>query len=130
MTERDARELTPKQRAALPFFVGSKTIEEACKEAGVSRNTYYEWLKEAGFKDELNRVREEIVFEAVGLLKVGAAKAVSTLCSLLDRTEHPSVQRAAANDVLSHVVRFKELQELEKRLDEVERLINKQEEGS
>jgi hypothetical protein len=48
----------------------------------------------------------------------------------MDRTEHPSVQRAAANDVLSHIMKFKELQELEKRLDDVERLLNKQEEES
>lgn len=129
MTNRDNQELTPKQKAALPFFVGSKTIEEACKDAGISRNRYYEWLKESGFSGELNRVREEVVFEAIGQLKVSATKAVSTLCNLMDRTEYPSVQRAAANDVLSHVVRFKELHELEKRLDEVERLLNKQEDG-
>lgn len=129
MTERD-KELTPKQRAALPFFVGSKTVEEACKEAGISRNRYYEWLKEPGFSGELNRVREEIVFEAIGQLKASATKAVSTLCNLMDRTECPSVQRAAANDVLSHIMKFKELQELEKRLDEVERLLSKQEDGS
>lgn len=127
MTDRDKQELTPKQRASLSFFLSCNTIDEAFKEAGISRNRYYEWMKEPGFKSELNSLREEVVCDAVGQLKTSATKAALTLCSLMDRDDCPSVQRAAANDVLNHVVKFKELQELEKRLDEVERLISKQE---
>jgi len=127
MTKNDKIELSLKQKTALPFFLGNQTIDEACKEAGVSRNCYYEWLKEPVFKSALDRLREEIVLDAIGKLKLSTTKAAMTLCNLMDREDCPSVQRAAANDILNQVVKFKEIHELEKRLDEVERLINRQE---
>ena len=79
MTDRDKQELTPKQKSSLPFFAGTKNVDEACKEAGISRNRYYEWLKEPGFREELNRLRDEVVADAVGQLKTSTTKAATTL---------------------------------------------------
>lgn len=126
MTRNDKwKHLSPKQRAAIPFFLGYASVEEACREAGISRNTYYEWMKEPLFKAELTRLQEEVFLEATGGLKLNAVKAVSVLCSLMDREDHPNVQRAAANDVLNHVLKFKELLEIEQRLMNLENNNNK-----
>jgi len=45
-----------------------------------------------------------------------------TLSLLLERDDNPSVQRAAANDILNHVGKFKELQELQERIEKLESL--------
>jgi len=123
MTKRDILSLSTRQKQVLPIFASNLTIEEACERAGISRNTFYEWLKEPQFKLELDRLRNEIVNEAVNHLKVTSTKAARTLADLLERDDSPTVQRAAANDVLGHVVKFMELKELEDRLADIERHI-------
>jgi len=126
MTESDKLSLSKRQTQALPIFASNLTIEEACERAGISRNTFYEWLKEPQFKSELERLRNEIVNEAVNHLKITSTKAAKTLGDLLERDDSPTVQRAAANDVLGHVMKFMELKELEDRLADIERHIGRQ----
>ena len=40
--------------------------------------------------------------------------------SLLEREDYPAIQKAAANDILSHVMKFMELEEIEVRLTALE----------
>jgi hypothetical protein len=56
-------------------------------------------------------------------LKTCAKKAAMTLASLLDREDFPAVQRAAATDILNQIAKFKELEEQEERLANLEKLI-------
>lgn len=86
----------------------------------------YTWLREDPvFKVKLEMMRTELVTrafsEAVEKLKISMTTAVDTLVSLLEREDYPNVQRAAANDVLSHIQKFKEIQELEERIAKLER---------
>jgi len=124
MTESDENQdqLTPRQITAIPYFAGNASVEAACEEAGISRDTYYKWLKNSVFNSELDRIRNEIVNDAVNQLKAMTVKAATTLFLLLDRDDNPSVQRAAANDILNHVGKFKELQELQERIEKLESL--------
>jgi hypothetical protein len=115
-------QLTPRQITALPYFAANAFVESACEGAGISRETYYKWLKNPVFKSELDRLRNEIVNDAVNQLKATTVKAATTLSLLLDRDDNPSVQRASANDILNHVGRFKELQELQERIEKLESL--------
>ena|SRR5579863_7532582 len=124
MTEPDKNQdqLTPRQIAAIPYFATNASVETACEKAGISRETYYKWIKQPVFKSELNRFRNEVVNDAVNQLKSTTVKAATTLFLLLDRHDNPSVQRAAANDIFNHVGRFKELEELQERIEKLESL--------
>lgn len=126
MTENDKNELNDRQLKALPFFAASSSVESACKECDISRETFYRWLKEPLFKSELERLRSEIVNEAINCLKISTTKAATTLTNLLDREDCPAVQRAASNDILGHVMRFMELKEIEERLIKIEKQIKDQ----
>lgn len=121
MTKTDEIQLTPRQLKALPFFAASSSIEMACKAANISKDTFYKWLKEPLFKKELDKLRSEVVSDAVNQLKISTIKAASTLFNLLDREDFPAVQRSAANDILGHVTKFMELKEIEERLINLER---------
>jgi len=116
MTKIDINRLAPKQLKALPILASIAVCGDACKQAGISRDCYYEWIKQPLFKEELNKMRDDLIQDAVMQLKVNTMKAASTLIKLTDREDYPSVQRAAANDILNHVMKFKELQELEGRI--------------
>lgn len=100
---------------ALPFLVAAPSEGEGCRQAQISRQTYYDWLKEPAFKDELRRLRKAVVENALQILQAHTTKAVDTLVKLLDGN-NPSLQRNVANDILQHVAKYKEMQEFEERL--------------
>jgi polyhydroxyalkanoate synthesis regulator phasin len=125
MTKSDTAALSDKQKMALPIFASTPTVDEACKQLELSRNTFYEWLKKPEFKQELNRLRNELVEDAVSQLKLNASKAAKTLVDLTCREDHPGVQRAAANDILNHLLKYKEMHEMEERVTALEEHLKK-----
>ena len=38
--------LTRKQREAIPYLVGARSLEQGCKEAKLGKTTLYAWLKD------------------------------------------------------------------------------------
>ncbi|MBS0624376.1 MAG: hypothetical protein JSS62_07150 [Verrucomicrobia bacterium] len=118
-TKIDQSGLTERQIKALPHFIGSTSEAEACRQAKLAKQTYYDWLKEPAFRKSLKDLRDRALENAVETLKTHATRAVGVLVGLLDR-DNPSLQRNVANDILGHVAKFKELNELEMRLEALE----------
>jgi hypothetical protein len=110
MTKND--NLSGKQLQALPIFASQPCVDKACEQAGISRNCFYEWMKEASFKSELRKLRYEISTESIDALKVASKDASSTLIQLLGEENSPAVRRAAANDILNHVAKIREEERL------------------
>lgn len=94
MTNADQNGLSERQLKALPFFLSSCSETEACRAARIFKQTYYEWLKDPFFKNELKRLRNSIVEDAVEQLKAHTSKAVETLVKLLD-VDNFTLQRGA-----------------------------------
>jgi hypothetical protein len=119
MTKIDQSLLSERQRKALSYFIASSSEVDACRQAKIAKQTYYEWLKEPAFKAELSRLRRLAAEDAIEKLKSATMKSVDVLIGLLD-ADNPSIQRSVANDILNHVSKFTELKELEKRLEGLE----------
>ena len=111
--------LTDRQLKAIPFIVTSPTYTEGIQKAGVNRTTFYKWLKAPEFKTELNRQRQEVATEAFGVLQQSLTKATETLAGMLD-SKDDKLKRLTANDIINHVLKHKELAELEQRLEALE----------
>ena len=123
MTKGDlTKELSDRQIKAIPHLVTSPTFEEGRKKARLSKNALYKWLKNPAFKDELIQQRNIVITEAMETLKANIGQAVNALIELLD-TEKESLKRQVANDILNHGLKVIELQEMEKRLSELERIV-------
>ncbi len=120
MTEKYEKILTDRQKKALPFFVGSRNHEEGCRKAGVSKHAFYTWLQNPAFKAELHRLQNEVVADAVQTLKFNVTHAADVLVSLLDNKANPSIQRAVCNDIIGHISKFREIEEIERRLEILE----------
>lgn len=120
MTKKDENSLTDKQKKALPFFINSKSYEDGCRKAGISKNTFYTWLQNPAFKEELARLQDEAVHGAVQTLKSGMTQAAVKLVSLLGQKNNPSLLRSVCNDIIGHVMKFCELEGIEKRLEVLE----------
>ncbi len=111
--------LTDRQLKAIPFIVTSPTYTAGLEKAGLNRTTFYKWVKEPDFKAELDRQREEVAAEAFGVLQQSLTRAVETLAGMLDGNDD-RLKRLTANDIINHVLKHKELAELEQRLAALE----------
>jgi phage terminase small subunit len=111
--------LTARQAKFLPILLASPTYTQACKAGRVSRETLYEWLRQPTFKAELERQRDELVAQGFALLSQSVAKAVETLVGLLDGSDG-RLKRLAARDILDQHVKFRELDDLTRRIEHIE----------
>ena len=120
-SQQDSRkpQLTDRQIKAIPAIVASPTYTQACKKAKVNRTTFYEWLKDPAFKAELDRQRDEIASEALGVLKQSLTKAVEALVGLLDHADD-RLKRLTAKDIIDLIIRHREKEALEQRMAAIE----------
>lgn len=115
-------QLSEKMQRLIPFIIGSHTVEAGCKEAGISTVTYYEYLKNELFAKELKRARDNAVGSAMETLKNATTKAVNELVTLLDSKDE-NIRRRAAVDVLTFITKWREFNEIEDRLVQIERIV-------
>jgi hypothetical protein len=111
--------LTARQAKFLPVLLASPTYTEACRKGRVSRDTLYEWLKDPAFKAELGRRRDELVAQGFAFLSQSVGKAVETLVGLLDAGDG-RLKRLAAKDILDQHGKFREQDELTRRIEAIE----------
>jgi transposase-like protein len=114
--------LTSKQLKAIPILIGYDTVEGAARKAGISKNTFYTWMQQEEFSKAVSSARKKLLDKAMNKLMNVSMKAVITLKNLLD-AESEAVRRATANDVLGHVLKYRELSEIEERLETVEKIV-------
>jgi len=121
------RLLTAKQRRTIAAIITSRTHEDAMKSAGITRQTFYKWLKVPAFRDELNRQLDDFTADAIGQLKSAAGEAVQTLRGLL-ASENENVRLRAALGIIDQINKAKEL-EITARLDAIEKAIEEKGNG-
>jgi hypothetical protein len=114
--------ITVRQAKVIPAILQARSIQEGCVIAGISKAMFYQWLKLPDFADEYRRQRDILIDEALESLKASLNKAVATLTGLLD-TENESLRRAVSNDILNHVLKTRELQDIENRLTSLEQIV-------
>jgi hypothetical protein len=116
--------LTTKQTKAIPVLIAASSYEKGCKNARISKTTFYNWMQDETFATEFDRQRSEIVEAAFGMIAQNIEKAVSTLVGLLD-TGDDRVKRLTANDIINHFLKHKELKDLEERIQQIEQRLEK-----
>lgn len=121
--DRSVSSLTVRQAKAIPIILQARSIEAGCAQAGLSKARFYKWLKESEeFAKAYKQQRDVLIDEAMESLKASIAKAVDTLTGLLD-SNNESLRRAVANDILTHIMKMRELQDIESRLESIERVV-------
>lgn len=114
--------LSENQLRVLPFLLSNSCVARAAKEAKVSPKQVYRWLQESKpFRDELRSRQMAVADAAMSNLLSHVQKAVDTLVDLL-KSDKPTVRRAAARDLLDMTLKLKSVDDLEKRLEQLEEL--------
>ena len=112
--------LSRKQERAVLAVLESRSVEEACRKANISKTLYYRWLRgDPGFADALKNRRAEAGTDALERLQAGLSSAVDVLVDLL-ASENEWMRRVAANDIICRFFKAKELWDVEERLERLE----------
>lgn len=114
--------LTHRQIQAIPHLLGAGSLEEGRRKARICKSTLYQWLKDETFRAELNRKRGEVIKDAIERLKTSVTRAVDGLLELA-QDEDKSIKLRACEKVLDFFLKVKEIDELEGRLEKIERII-------
>lgn len=114
--------LSRRQKRAIPLIVAAPTIMEGCKAAGIAPKTYYQWMKNPLFQEEFSLAQSKVIEEAMGVLRGNIGGAVVVLVDLL-KTDNEVLRRLVANDIVTHTIKMRELQDIEGRLASIERLV-------
>jgi hypothetical protein len=115
--------MTESQIEALPALVAHACVSEGCKEAGISRKTYYEWLdRHPAFREELKARRRAIAEAALSGLMSRVEKAIDTLDALLC-SDSDAVRRSAARDLLDLTFRLREADDIQARVERLEEML-------
>lgn len=92
------RQLSDKQEQAIELLVAGKTVTEAAKELGISRQTLVEWREhDPAFVAEINRRRQEIWQGGVERLRSLVDRAVAVLEEDLQSGDRRLRQTAAVH---------------------------------
>lgn len=119
------KELSPRQKKVIAALLNARTIEEALQATQTSRNTLWTWLKQDSFKSELKRQQDAVFEAAAETVKLNIVRAADVLCALLD-SKNEALKRAVANDILGHMFKFRDTQDIETRLTVLEQAVLKQ----
>lgn len=121
------KKITGKQRTAISVILQAPSIVEGCRKAGISRETWYAWLKNPAVKEEWERQRGAAIDEALHTLKASLGDAVDTLTALLkaEGALGEGTRLKASLAILESVFKVREMEEIEARLSAIERSLKK-----
>jgi hypothetical protein len=112
-----------KKDEAIAALLTQRNIEDAAKAVGIAPNTLMKWMKEPEFDKAYRAARRATFGQAVARLQQAAPAAVTTLLkTLVDPGTPPSVRVRAADSILGHANKAIELEDIEARLSELERV--------
>jgi len=123
MTENPSS-ISDKKALLISHLLTSSSVEIACQKSGISRNTYYTWIKDEPFRKELERRRQSIVNATLDGLKSYFIQAIDILAKLM-HSENEAISRLACKDIIEYTFRTIEFRDLEERLQYLETWITR-----
>lgn len=117
------------QAVAVAGLAAGLTMTEVARQAGVSDRTLRRWLGSDAFRRRVEDARTELISTTVGKLADSASEAVATLRQLLREGNPPATRLGAARAILEMASRYRESEELERRLAALEEAVATKEIG-
>lgn len=118
-----------KKDQAIVALLTEPTITTAAEKAGITPRTLYKWLQTSEFKSAYMQAKREAVSVAITRLQQAAMEAVDTLRMVMNDVNSPaSVRVSAARTILEMSIKAMEMEDLEVRIEELERLITNKKE--
>jgi hypothetical protein len=123
MSQMTENKLTSRQRKALAALLSETTVTAAAAKAGLNPRTLYRYLQQEAFQRAFTQVQTDAMDRAAARLVGGASDALVVLHHVMVNPD-PAQSRMAADAWLRHTLKLYEIQQLDKRLTELEREVN------
>ncbi len=124
--DRNRRNLTDRQKRAIPILLSPGSKAERCERAGVSRETYYNWMSEEHFRSAFEEQQQEITRDAITSLKLLSQEAVAGLGRLL-HSRSEAIRLKAILAVIEHTIFAVQNEMLEQRVSALEKSVEENE---
>lgn len=116
--------MTQKQTSFLKAMLEESTIGKAAEKANISRETARKYLKDPGFKAELEKRRSECLNDTVRFLQSKLTVCSEQLVRIIENENTADqVKINAINTVFSNFKTMSETAEIIARLEEIEKLV-------
>ena len=114
--------LSAKQHRAITALLTSKSVTEAAVATGQGERTIYRWLSEPDFRQALSAAEGDLIDVATRRLLQLQGSALDTLEALLGDGADASagVRLRAAQVTLDHLLKLREMRDIEQRLAALE----------
>ena len=120
MTDKPVK-LRSKQKRAIKALLEYRTIAAAADAASVSERTIYRWFDVPAFRAALNKAEGQAIDAATRNLLTLSKAAINVFYEVMqDENISPGVRLRAADRVMDHLVRLRELRDVEQRLATLE----------
>jgi len=120
-----------KMEAAVAALLMQKNLEEAAHAVGISTATLLRWQKLPEFQKALREGRRGAYGQSIARLQQGTSAAATTLLkTLIDPATPASVKVRAAEAIFHHAAKAIEIEEIESRVAELERMAGESKESS
>ncbi len=114
--------LDKKQEEAIVALLTQRNVEEAARAIDMATSTLYRWMQEPAFDAAFREARRLAFRQSIARLQQGATAAATTLLKImLDPAAPHSCRLRAADSVLAHAAKAIELEDIEARLEALER---------
>jgi hypothetical protein len=112
------------QEKAIAGLLLRPSIQQAAKYAEIGERTLLRWLKDDDFNKAYREARFHLVQQAISQIQDATRDAVKTLCEVLNNKKAPpGVRVRAASIIIDNALKATEIDNLEARITELERLI-------
>jgi len=118
----DSEKLTSKEIQLVNALLTSKTIREVSEKTGLSEATIYRYLKKEKIVNELEKSKRELTNNTLRYFITLGNKALNNIEELMN-SKHERIRLEASKYVLDMIVKIKELQELEDRINRLEQIV-------
>ncbi|WP_270182942.1 hypothetical protein [Alkalihalobacillus sp. CinArs1] len=120
--------LSPKKEKAMLALLTSTSVKSAAKKAEIGEATLFRWLKTNSFKEAYREARRNALEQAILRLQQISVTAVDTLEVVMnDDMASASSRVSAARSTLDLTFKAFELEEIEERIDHLERELERRE---
>ena len=121
-------QLTRRQREALPHLLAPGSVSEGARNAGISRQTFYRWMGDVGFRRRLQKACNDAMSLADSQMQLASHQAVTALFRKLEH-ERPDISLRAAQIIVKMGRDSRFDQEIVERLDALENAAHFKEES-
>jgi hypothetical protein len=118
--------LDSRMERVISALLTEPTILLASQKADVGEHTIYRWLNNPDFDKAYKKAKSQIVRHAITQIQQATGEAVQVLREIMNNIETPASSRvSSAKTIIEQAIKAVELEELVKRVEDLEQIIEK-----